>query len=84
MISLLKNLGTISEQFDARLRLANGLYRWAGLPPRESNIVGDVSTLDLARFQSECGICCYWSNTRVCGWLVVDEGKYVDFVLKYL
>lgn len=84
MIPLLKNVGTIVDQFDARLRLANALYRWAGLQPRESNILADVEIIDLERFQSECGISCYWSNERVCGWLVVDEGKYVDFVLKYL
>lgn len=84
MISILKNVGTISDQFDARLRLANALYRWAGLPPRESNILCDVAAIDLERFQRECGISCYWSNDRVCGWLVIDEAKYVDFALKYL
>lgn len=84
MKALITNTGTIGDQFDARLRLANALYRWAGLPPRESNILADVATIDLERFQRECGISCYWRNERVCGWLVIDEAKYVDFALKYL
>lgn len=76
---------TVSEQFAQRERLVRALYRWnTSVPPIGINTMSDDRSVDLQRFEEECGVRCYYSNNRISGWNVVDQKKFFYFLLSWL
>ena len=84
VMKLIPNGITVSEQFALRHHIDTAFNNWYNQQAPESDVWVDWTPEILAHLEEDSGVRCQaYKQTQLTNYLVVDEKKYLWFVLKW-